>query len=157
MQDTRQVASLGSLESQSSNESSSNAATVLGRQDLYRVFILGVSLLRPVEDFSQSLCATSLEVRILVEDGSVSTNVAGFKLLLLANGRDTAGGKSGGSCSDELCQSSDQLKLRDRGSDVQLGLEGIKGLLKVLKGVPFIICQCQLVNVWCISLKYITR
>lgn len=136
MQDTGQITSLGSLESQSSNESSSNTATILSRQDLYRVFILRVGLLRPVEDFSQGLCATSLEVRILVEDGSVSTDMAGFIVLLLANGCDATGGKSGGSCSDELCQSSDQFKLRDRGSDVELGLEGIKSLLKVLKGVP---------------------
>lgn len=137
MQNTGQIASLGSLEGQSGNESSPNTATILGRQDLYRVFILGVGLLRPVEDLTQGLRATSFEVGILVEDRTVGTNVAGFVVLLLANGCDTAGGKSGSSGSNELCQSSDQLKLRDRGIDVQLGLEGVKSLLEVLKGVPF--------------------
>lgn len=140
MQDTGQIASLGSLESQSGNESSSNTATILGRQDLYRVFILGVGLRRPVEDFSQGLCATSLEVRVFVKDGTVSTDVARFVILLLANSCDTAGGKPGGSGSDELCQSSDELKLRGRGSDVQLVQEGVRRLLEVLKGIPIKIC-----------------
>jgi hypothetical protein len=138
MQNAGQIASLGSLESQSGNESSSNTATILGRQDLYRVFLLRVGLLRPVEDLAQGLCATSFKVRVLVEDRSIGTDVAGFVILLLGDGCDTAGGKSSGAGSDELCQSSDQLKLRDSRSDIQLGLEGVKSLLKILKRVPLI-------------------
>lgn len=149
VQDTSQVASLGTLEGQSSNQSSSDTATVLGRQNLDWVVLLGVSLLRPVENLAQGLCATGLEVRVLVEDGSVSTDMARLVVLLLANSRDTAGREPGSSCSDELCQSADQLKLRHRRLDVELRLESIVRLLKVLEGVPrwFISLRVIIANV----------
>lgn len=143
MQNARQVASLGSLERQRRNQGRANTASILSRQDLHRVLLLGVALRGPVEDLSQGLGAAGLEVRVLVEDGSVGSDVAALKVLLLADGRDTAGGQSGGSCADELCQSPDQLKLGSCGGDVELRLEGIKGLLEVLEGVPF----CRLVSV----------
>lgn len=103
------VVALGdTLERQSSNERGTDTGTILGRDNLN-----GVALaLGPVEDLAQGLGATSLEVRVLVEDGTVSADVALGPALLLADGGDTAGGEAGGAGTNQLGQTTAELKLR---------------------------------------------
>jgi hypothetical protein len=136
MQHTRKVASLDSLQSQSGNQSSAYTATVFSGQDLNGILLLGVRLGRPVEDFAKGLGATGLEVRILVEDGTIRANMAGLVVLLRANGCNTAGRETGGTGTDELGESSNELQLGSCAGDVELGEEQIMGLLQVLKRVP---------------------
>jgi hypothetical protein len=91
VQDTVQVALLNTLESKRGDQGGTDAAPVLGSQDLDGVLLDGVLLLRPVQDFAQGLCAAGLEVGVLVENRSVGTDVAGSVALLLADGGDSAG------------------------------------------------------------------
>ena len=140
MKDTGQVALVDSLECEGSNESSTYTATILSGEDLDRVFLLRVGLLRPVENLTQCLSTTGLEVRVLVEDGTVSTNVASCVVLLLADSGDTAGGEAGSACTDEFGQATDQLELTAVAVNVQAALEEILGLRQVLEGVPIGFC-----------------
>lgn len=91
MQNTSHVALLDSLQSQRSNQCSTNTRTVLGSQDLNGVLIALVGLGGPIEDLTQGLGAAGLEVRVFVENGAVSANVGGLNILLLADGCDTTG------------------------------------------------------------------
>ena len=135
VQNTRQVAFLDSLQREGGNQRRADTASVLSRQDLDGVFLLGVLPFRPVEDLAQSLGAAGLEVRVLVEDGAVGAHVAALVPLLLADGGDAAGRQAGGARADELGGPSDQLQLGTVGDDVELGVEEIESLGQVLKRV----------------------
>lgn len=100
VQDTVHVSLLDPLHRQGSDQSSTNTASVLGGENLDRIIFLGVRLLRPVQDLTKCLRATSLEVGILVENGSISTNVALLISFLLADGSNAAGGEASGAGTD---------------------------------------------------------
>ena len=136
MEDTRHVALVDSLERQGSNQSGADTATVLSGENLNRILVLLVGLLRPIKDLTQSLSTTFLEVRVLVEHGTISTNVARLVVLLLANSSNTASRKTGSSCTNELGSSTDELKLGLCALQVQLLGEKIVCLGQVLPRVP---------------------
>ena len=94
---TSMIAILNTLQRQGSNECGTHTATVLSGTDLNWVL---PDLLAPTEDLAQGLGTTSFEVRVLVEDGAVSANVAGFPALLLADGGNATGREAGGACAD---------------------------------------------------------
>lgn len=129
MKDARQVALLHTLERECGNQSSAYATTVFGRQNLNRVLGRGVGLLGPVENLLESLRSTRLEVRVLVEDGAIGTNVAGLDVLLLANGSDTAGRETGGASADEFGEAADKLELGRSDLNVQLVGKQVQSLL----------------------------
>lgn len=135
VQDTGHITLLDALEGQGGNQGGTNTRSVLSSQDFDGVLIALVSLGGPVEDLAQSLSATGLEVRVLVEHGAVGANVRGLIALLLADGGDAAGGQTGGSGTDKLGGPADKLQLGQVGPEIQLVEEQIEGLLEVLKGV----------------------
>lgn len=136
VKDTGQVPGLDTLQGQGSDERCADTAAVLGSQDLDRVLLLGILLLGPVEDLTEGLRAARLEVRVLVKDRPIGADVAGWVVLLLANGRDAAGGQAGGAGADELGEPADQLELGSGADDVELLGEGVVSLLEVLEGIP---------------------
>lgn len=135
VKDTSDLALLHSLECQRGDQCSTNTASVLCREDLHRVLLLGALLGRPVENLTERLCASGLEVRILVEDGSIGTDVALLHALLGADRGDTTGRQAGGAGADELGGAADQLELRSGRRQLQLVLEEIGSLLQILKRV----------------------
>jgi hypothetical protein len=135
VQDTSKVALVDPLQGQRSDQGGTDTRTVFGGEDLNRVFLGLAGLGGPVEDLAEGLRATGLEVRVLVEDGAVSADVAGLVVLLFADGCDAAGGQAGGTSTDELGRPADELELGSVGFDVQLVEEEVKGLLEVLVGV----------------------
>lgn len=136
VKDTGQVPGLDTLEGQGGDERCADTAAVLGSQDLDRVLLLGVLLLGPVEDLAEGLRAARLEVRVFVKDRPVGADVAGGVVLLLADGRDAAGGQAGGAGADQLGEAADELELGAGADDIELLGEGVVGLLEVLKGIP---------------------
>lgn len=136
MKDTRHVALIDALKRQGGNQGGADTATVLGSQDFNGILFLLVGLLGPVENLSQSLGTTLLEVGVLVEHGTVSTDVARLVLLLLADSSNATGREAGSSCADELGGSADKLKLRLCALQVQLLTKEVAGLGQVLPGVP---------------------
>lgn len=110
VQHTSTVTSLDPLQRQSRDQRSTNTTAILGSQNLDRVLLLAASgLLRPVEDLAESLGTAGLEVRVLVEDGTVSADVARGVVLLLADGRDTTGGETSSTSADELGKAADEF------------------------------------------------
>lgn len=128
VQDTRQVTLLDALQRQRRDQRGPDTAAVLGGQDLDRVLLGLVLLLRPVEDLAQGLRPAGLEVRVLVEDGPVGAHVAALVALLLADGRDSAGRQAGRARADQLGCAADEFQLGPVGADVELGLEEFQGL-----------------------------
>lgn len=118
MKDAGHVALIETLKRQGCNESCAHTATVLGCQNLNRILLPGILLLRPVKNLSERHGATSLEVGILVEDGTVSTNVASLVALLLANGGHTTCRETGGSGANQLSKPTDKLKLGAGGCEI---------------------------------------
>lgn len=130
--DTGVVALLNTLQSQGSDERGTNARTIFSGNDLN-----GVTLaLGPVEDLAQGLSAAGLKVRVLVEDGAVSADVALGPALLLANCSNTAGRKAGGARTDQLSKATAQLELGLVENQAEPVLEQVLGLRQVLKWVP---------------------
>ena len=78
-------------------------------------------------------------MRVLVEDRSVGTNVSLSVVLLLANGCNTASGKTGGAGSDEFGKSAEDFALGLSDGDVQLTTEQVSCVLQVLIRVPDIL------------------
>ncbi|KAI2482350.1 Hexokinase [Pyrenophora tritici-repentis] len=74
---------------------------------------------------------------VLCEDGAVGTDVHLIPLLVLTNGRDTAGGKTGGTGADELRKTADKLKFGLCACNAERLLEEIGRVLQVLKSVLF--------------------
>lgn len=136
VEDTRHVASLHTLQRQRRNQSSTNTATVLSSQNLDGVLGLGVSLLGPVENLLQSLGTTSLEVRVLVEDGAIRTDVARLEVLLLANSSNTTGRETSRTGTNKFGESAEKLELGTSALDLQLVGKQIQSLLEVLKRIP---------------------
>lgn len=126
--DTSHVTFLDTLQGQSGNQGSTNTRTVLGSHDDDLVLLVR----SPVQDLTESLGTTGLEVRVLGEDRTVGTNVARFDVLLGADGGDTAGRDTGGTSADQLGQTADHLKLRLCRTDIQLTLEKVMSLGQVL-------------------------
>jgi hypothetical protein len=85
VQDTGEIALLNTLKSQRGNQGSADTASVLGSQDLDRILLVRILLLGPIQDLAQGRGTTSLEVGILVEDGSVGADMAGVVTRLLAD------------------------------------------------------------------------
>jgi len=129
--DTDQVALLDAVERQGGDERGADAGAVLGGQDDHLVLLVG----GPVEDLAQGLRAARLEVRVLGEDGAVRADVAPLDVLLLADGRDAAGGEARGAGADQLGQAAAQLELGLGGPDAELALEQLPRLLQVLERV----------------------
>jgi hypothetical protein len=136
MKDTSHVTLVDSLKRQGGNQGGADTATILSSKDFNRVLVLLVGLLGPVENLPQSLGTTLLEVGVLVEYGTVSTDMARLVVFLLANSSNTTGRKPGSSCADELSSSADKLKLGLRALQVQLLVEQVVCLGQVLPGVP---------------------
>src|SRR6478735_8556036 len=110
MKDTRHVALIDSLKGQGGNQGGADTTAVLGSKNLNRVLGLLVGLRRPVENLSQSLSSSLLEVGVLVEHGAISTDVARFVTLLLADSSDTTSRKASSTCADELGGPSNELQ-----------------------------------------------
>lgn len=140
-QDTSEVALVDPLQGQRSDQGCTDTRTVFGSEDLNGVLLVLAGFGGPVEDLAESHRATGLEVRVLVEDGAVSANVAGLVALLLADSSDTTRGQAGGAGANELSRPADELELGAVGLDVKLVKEEVKGLLKVLIGVTENSCQ----------------
>lgn len=140
-QDTGLVASLDALERQRGNQSRTNAAAVFGGENLDRVLVLGVLLLGPVENLTQSLGTAGLEVGVLVEDGTVGADVAIIVVLLLADGSNTTGREASGARTNKLSKAANEFALGSRGGNVELVAEEIGRLLEVLERIP----RCRLV------------
>ena len=136
MQHTSKIASLDSLQGQRRNQSSTYTTTIFGSKNLNRIFLFGIGLLGPVKNLAKSLGTSGLEVRVLVEDRSICTDVACLVVLLLADGSNAAGRKASGTSSNKFGQSSNKLQLWPCASNTELVVEEIKGLLQVLKGIP---------------------
>ena len=100
MQNAVHVSLIDPFHRQGSDKGSTNTTSVLSSQNLDRIILLGVRLLGPVEDLTKCLCTASLEVGVLVENGSISTNVALLVALLLADGSNTASGEASGTGTD---------------------------------------------------------
>lgn len=62
--------------------------------------------------------------------------MARLVILLLANGSDAASRQAGGSGANELGEPADQLKLGQCAGNAELGVEQVKRLLQILKGIP---------------------
>lgn len=123
VQDPMHIPLPDALQRQRGNQRGADTAPILRRQDLNGVLLLGVRLLRPVEDLAQGLGAAGLEVRVLVEDGAVGADVARREALLLADGGYAARRQARRAGPDQLGRAPDQLELRQVGADVQLRLE----------------------------------
>jgi hypothetical protein len=136
VQHASKVACLDSLQGQSGNQSSTYTATVLSGENLNGVLLVGIRLLGPVKNLPKSLGSTSLEVGVLVEDGAVSANMARLVILLLADGSNTTSRKARSTSADKFSKSSNELQLGSCTGDAKLGVEQIKGLLQILKGIP---------------------
>ena len=117
--DTSSDTILDTLNRQRRNQRSANTTSILSGQDLNGIFLA----LLPAEDLTQSLGATSLKVRVLVEDGSVGTDVGFSVVLLLTDGCDTAGRQTSSTGSDELGKTAEDLALGLSDGDVQLTTE----------------------------------
>lgn len=147
MQDASHVALLDALQGQGSNQSSTNTRTILSSQNLDRVLVVLVGLGGPVKDLAEGLSTTGLEVRVLVEDRAISSNMTGLEVLLLADGSYTTSRESSGAGADQLGSSADELKLGSVGAKVQLVQEEIKSLLEVLKWVTNVnVSMCRGMN-----------
>jgi hypothetical protein len=83
------------LQRQRRNQRRPHPTPILRGQNLNRILPP-----RPVQNLPQRDGAARLEVRVLVEDGAVGADVAGFPALLLADGGDAAGGEAGGARAD---------------------------------------------------------
>lgn len=136
MKDTSHVALVDSLKRQGGNQGGTNTAAVFGSENLDRILFLLALLLRPVKDLSQGLCTSLLEVGVLVEHRAISTDVARFVALLLADSSNTASRESSSSCTNELSGSADELELGACAGQVQLLAEEVVCLLQVLPRVP---------------------
>lgn len=62
-------------------------------------------------------------MRVLVENGAVSTHVAGLKVLLGADGSHSTGGQTSRTCADQLSRSADQLQFVTSGGQMELVVE----------------------------------
>jgi hypothetical protein len=137
VQNTSAVASLDPLQRQRRNQRSTHTTAILSSQNLNRILLRTTSsLLGPVEDLAQGLGATGLEVRVLVEDGTIGADVAAGVVLLLTDGGDTAGREAGGAGANKLGEAADEFELAAVAGDVETAVEEVKGLLEVLEGVP---------------------
>lgn len=136
MQDTGLVASQDALERQRGNQSSTNTAAIFGGENLDGILVLGVLLLRPVENLTQSLGTAGLEVRVLVEDGTIGADVAVMVVLLLADGSNTTGRETSGARTNKLGKAANELALGSRGGNVELVAEEIGRLLEILERIP---------------------
>jgi protein arginine N-methyltransferase 2 len=128
VQDAVKVPLVDSLQCESRDQCSADAAPVLCRKDLNRILIFRVCLLGPVENLAKRLGAACFEVRILVEDGAVSAHVARFVALLLANSRNATGRQTCSPRADKLCRPPYQLKFCSTRCNVQLVLEEVERL-----------------------------
>ena len=102
MLDPSQIPLLNSLKRQRSYESCTYTRPILCRQDLNGVLLLRRLLLRPVQDLPQGNSTTGFEMRVLVEDRSVSTDVACLIAFLLAYCSNATSREAGGSGSNEF-------------------------------------------------------
>ena len=128
---TRQIALLHPLDSQSRNERRTNTRAIFGGPNLNGIF----HAIRPIQNLPQRLRASRFEMRVLVEDAPVGADVAGLDVLLLADGGDAARGESGGAGADELGQTAAELEFGLVGLDAEAGEEEIGGFGEVLEGV----------------------
>lgn len=135
VQDACHIALLNPLQRKRGNESGTDTGTILGGQDLDGIFVAAVGLGSPVKNLAKGGGAACLEVRVFVKHGAISTDVGTLKVLLLANGSNTASRETGSSGSDQFGSPADELKLRWVGLEVQLVQEKIECFLKVLEGV----------------------
>lgn len=107
VQNTSKVTLLHSLQRKSGNNSSADTASIFGGEDLDRVFFSRVFLSRPVENLSESLCASCLEMRVFVEYGAVGAHVAGLKVLLDADSSNSTSRQASRTCADQFSGSTD--------------------------------------------------
>ena len=128
MLNTSHVALLHTFQSKSSNQSSTNTRTIFGCQYLNWVFLLGVLLLRPIQDLAQRNGTSLLEVGVFVEDGAVGTYVASLVVLLLGNCCDTTCRKTSSSRTDQFSETTNEFEFCPVGDEAQLVLEEICGL-----------------------------
>lgn len=137
MQNTRHIALLNPLQRQSSNQRRTNTRSILCSQNLDRVLLLTALLRRPIQNLAQRNSTASLEMRVLVEDRSVCSDVASLVVFLERDGGHTTGGKTCGAGTDQLGETTDEFQLWARGRDAEFVLEQVTCLGQVLEGVFF--------------------
>merc|ERR1712093_622698 len=120
VQNTRHIALLNPLQRQSSNQRRTNTRSILCSQNL-----------------AQRNSTASLEMRVLVEDRSVCSDVASLVVFLERDGGHTTGGKTCGAGTDQLGETTDEFQLWARGRDAEFVLEQVTCLGQVLEGVFF--------------------
>ena len=98
--DTCKVALLDSLQRQRGDQCSSDTGTILSGGDFDRVVFLSALLLGPIEDLTEGNSTSGLEVGVLVEYGTVGTNVSSLVTLLLTDSGNTTGREAGGTGSN---------------------------------------------------------
>jgi len=136
MKDAMHVARLDTLQCQGSNERGAHTTSIFSSKDLNGILLPGICLLRPVQNLTQSLSTTSLEMGVLIEDGAVSSHMTCVITLFFANSCNTACRKTSSSGADELGSPADELKFWSIGINTQLVLEEVGGFRQVLIGVP---------------------
>merc|ERR1712093_381559 len=137
VQNTRHIALLNPLQRQSSNQRRTNTRSILCSQNLDRVLLLTALLRRPIQNLAQRNSTASLEMRVLVEDRSVCSDVASLVVFLERDGGHTTGGKTCGAGTDQLGETTDEFQLWARGRDAEFVLEQVTCLGQVLEGVFF--------------------
>ena len=75
-------------------------------------------------------------MRIFIKYRSVGADVAGWDVLLLADGGRATSGKAGSAGADEFGEASEQLALCAVDFETEVFLEEVGGLLKVAVRVP---------------------
>jgi hypothetical protein len=136
VQNTRHIAFLSSLKSQGCNKCGTDTRTVLSRQYLNWILLLRVLLGRPIQNLAQSLCTTGFEVRVLVEDRSVGTNVARLIPLLRSDCCNTTRRQASRASSNQLGQAADEFEFGVGSGQAKFILEQITRLRQVLEWVP---------------------
>jgi hypothetical protein len=136
MLNSGQVALLNTLQCQRSNERGAHTRAIFGSQDLNRILFLGVFLIGPVQDLAQGNCTSLLEVRVLVKNRSIGSDVATLVILLLCDCCDTTSGETGCSGADEFSQTTNEFQFGEVSNEAELVLEEVGSLGQVLKWIP---------------------
>lgn len=125
--DTSHVAFLDPLDRQCRNQSCTNAGTILCSSDIDLVSLA----LFPIKNLAQRNRASCFEVRVLVKYRPISTNMAGFDVLLLADSRYSASRKTSCTSSNEFGETSEKLCFRLSNLEAKLVLEEVLSFCQI--------------------------
>jgi hypothetical protein len=119
------------LQRQRRNQRCPNTRSIFCSQDLNRVLLAGL-LVGPVQDLAERNGPALLEVRVLVEDGSVGANVAGLVTFLLADGGNATGRKASCARANQFGQTTNELQLWGSSAEAEFVLKELRGLGEIL-------------------------